>query len=90
MTKGANAVVALIDLEKIPAGNIYDLSNQDLFDRMVDRFGKTNFFTTLRDEGVVAVNGTIPVTAVVKLVGVGPNHRNAGPATRAITKLLGS
>jgi hypothetical protein len=72
-TKGGG-VVAAVDLQRIGAGRVYDLSDPAVLRRLMDSYPRfENFFTRLSGEGVVAVRGKIPAKAVQSLVNIPEN-----------------
>jgi hypothetical protein len=86
-TKGGG-VVAAIDLERIGARKVFDLTDPAVFQRLTRAYPRfENMFRELASEGVVAIRGNIPAKAVQSLVNI-PETLNEAEKRVLLEKLL--
>jgi len=79
--------VAAIDLERIGAKKVFDLSDRAVIERLMEAYPRyENMFSNLAKEGIVAVRGKIPARAVQSLVNIPAGLSEAGK--RAILEEL--
>jgi hypothetical protein len=70
-------VAVAIDLDKIDAATVFDLENATTFQQLLDQYPQNvKFFTQLRGEGLVGIDGSIPVDAVRALVKLPDDRSN--------------